>query len=363
LGRSLVLEGPRTLRLQPEEQPELGPRDIRARALISGISHGTELSLYRGSSAFHDLYFDRELRAFVQQDPPRPAYPATLGYEMVGVVEATGAAVSEVVTGDLVHMGMPHREVTVLDVDAALQMTYPLVRLPSTAPGDRWLFVSLASVALVALHDARVKLGDHVAVMGLGAIGLLVVQLARLAGAASVTAVDPVPARRELALRLGAAVALDPAGGAEGAGPAMKRAAGRGVDVAIETSGNTSALQDAIAATILGGTVVTVGFYQGGAPELRLGAEWHHNRLEMVSSMGAWGAPHRNHPAWDRARVARTAVGMLASGQLQVDEFPIRRFPFEDAVDAYRWLDEHPDEAIKVALTYDRGNRAGGEDP
>ena len=39
--------------------------------------------------------------------------------------------------------------------------------------------------------------------------------------------------------------------------------------------------------------VVTVGFYQGGAPELRLGEEWHHNRLEMVSSMGAWGAPHR----------------------------------------------------------------------
>ncbi len=71
--------------------------------------------------------------------------------------------------------------------------------------------------------------------------------------------------------------------------------------------------------------------------------------------MGAWGAPHRSHPAWDRARVARTVVGMLASGRLRTDDFPIRRFPFDEAVEAYRWLDEHPDEAIKVALTYDGG--------
>ena len=53
--------------------------------------------------------------------------------------------------------------------------------------------------------------------------------------------------------------------------------------------------------------------------ELRLGEEWHHNRLEMVSSMGAWGAPHRAYPAWDRPRVMRTVVDLLASGALRVD--------------------------------------------
>jgi 2-desacetyl-2-hydroxyethyl bacteriochlorophyllide A dehydrogenase len=352
IARSLVLEGPRSLSLKEEPAHDLCPRDIRVRALLSGISHGTELSLYRGSSAFHDYYFDWDLRAFVRPDPPRPAYPATLGYEMVGVVEEAGAAVSEVVAGDLVHVGMPHREETMVDVDAALRATYPLVRLPTSTPSTRWLFVSLGMVALVALHDARVKLGDHVAVMGLGAIGLLVVQLARLAGVASVTAVDPVESRRELAREFGAAQVLDPADVAGGIGPAIKRLGGRGVDVAIETSGSTSALQDAISATGLGGTVVTVGFYQGGAPELRLGQEWHHNRLEMVSSMGAWGAPHRSHPAWDRLRIARTVVGLLSSDQLSVDALPIKYFPFEEAVDAYDWLDEHPDEAIKVALTY-----------
>jgi threonine dehydrogenase-like Zn-dependent dehydrogenase len=57
---------------------------------------------------------------------------------------------------------------------------------PRRSP-ERWLFVSLGMVALVATHDARVKVGDHVAVFGLGAIEPLVVPLARMAGAAGVT--------------------------------------------------------------------------------------------------------------------------------------------------------------------------------
>jgi threonine dehydrogenase-like Zn-dependent dehydrogenase len=125
------------------------------------------------------------------------------------------------------------------------------------------------------------------------------------------------------------------------------------VDVAVETSGSSAALHGTIAAAGLGGRVVTVGFYQGGAPELRLGEEWHHNRLDMISSMGAWGAPHRDFPAWDRQRVARTVVDLLAAGRLDVDAFPLRHFPFDAAAEAYGWLDAHPDEAIKVVLTYD----------
>jgi 2-desacetyl-2-hydroxyethyl bacteriochlorophyllide A dehydrogenase len=349
--------------LHDEELPGLAPRAIRVGTLLSGISHGTELSLYRGTSAFADRVFDRGLRAFVRPDPPRPTYPATLGYELVGTVEEAGADVHELQPGDLVHIGAPHRDEAVLDLDAAAASTYPPVRLPGDAPLERWLFVSVGAVALVAAHDARIKLGDHVAVVGLGAIGLLLVQMARLAGARRVTAVDPVASRRELALELGADEAIDPLAAPDGAGAAIKRSAGRGVDVAVETSGTTAGLHDAVAAPRLGGTVVTVGFYQGGAPELRLGEEWHHNRLEMVSSMGAWGAPHRVYPAWDRPRVMRTVVELLASGELRVDALPVRRFPFEQAVDAYGWLDVNPNEAVKVALTYDGINpaQAGGE--
>ena len=63
MGRVLVLEGPRTLRLRDEDAPELAPRAIRVRALVSGISHGTELNLYRGTSAFADREFDCPMSA------------------------------------------------------------------------------------------------------------------------------------------------------------------------------------------------------------------------------------------------------------------------------------------------------------
>jgi len=359
VARALVLEGPRSLRLRDADAPRLRPREIRVRALLSGISHGTELNLYRGTSAFADRVFDRELRALVRPDPPRPAYPAQLGYAMIGVVAEVGSAVDEPAVGDLVHVGAPHGEQAVLDVDSAAVATYPLVRLPAGDPPPWAPFLSLAAVALVGLHDARLKLGDRIAVVGLGAIGLLLVQMARLSGAGRVTALDPVASRRELALALGADDALD-VDYPDGAGAAVKRLLGHGVDVAVETSGAAAGLHDAIAATGLGGTVVTVGFYQGGAPELRLGEEWHHNRLDMVSSMGAWGAPHRAHPAWDRPRVMQTVVDLFSSGKLRIDSLPIRKFPFEQAVDAYAWLDSNPNEAVKVTLTYDGTNSAAG---
>lgn len=361
MARALVLEGPRSVRLRDEEITPLKARDVRVRALLSGISIGTELSLYRGNSSFASTVFDRQLRAFVRPDPPAPPYPAPLGYETVGVVEEVGAEVSELAVGDLVHVGTPHGEEVVLDVDAAAHTSYPLVRLPGDAPLERWLFVSLGAVALVALHDARLKLGDHVAVVGLGAIGLLLVQMARLAGAERVTAIEPVASRRALGLELGAHCAIDPGNSPDGAGAALKRMAGRGADVSIETSGNTEGLHGAIAAAGLGGTVVTVGFYQGGAPKLFLGEEWHHNRLDMVSSMGAWGAPHRAYPAWDRPRVMQTVVDLLASERVRVDGLGVKRFAFEEAVGAYRWLDANPREAVKVALAYNGRNRTSGD--
>lgn len=356
MARALQLDGPRALRLCDVPAAALGPREIRVKALVSGISHGTELSLYRGTSAFADRVFDRGLRAFVTPDEPAATYPAPLGYELVGRVDEAGPDVDELAAGDLVHVGAPHREAATLDLDTAAGSTYPPVRLPEDGPLERWLFVSVGAVALVAAHDAQIKLGDHVAVIGLGAIGLLLVQMARLAGAARVVAVDPVPARRDLALALGADAAFD----TDDPGVAIKRSTGRGVDVAVETSGATAGLQAAVSAPGLGGRVVTVGFYQGGAPELRLGEEWHHNRLDMVSSMGAWGAPHRASPAWDRPRVMQAVVDLLASDAVRTDALPVRHFPFAQAVDAYGWLDDNPNEAVKVALTYDGLDPAGG---
>jgi 2-desacetyl-2-hydroxyethyl bacteriochlorophyllide A dehydrogenase len=353
VARTLILDGPHRLRLVDQPSRPLLPSEIRLRSRLSGVSHGTELSLYRGTSAFTDKVFDRGLRAFVAPHAgSTSAYPVTLGYEMVSEVVEVGDEVTEVSVGDLVHTGTPHQEETVLDVHASLQATYPLVVLPTAERMERGVFVSLAAVALQAVHDAEIKLGDTVSVHGLGAIGGLAVQMCRLDGIQNVFGVDPDPDRRKLAAGFGASHVLDPADSKPLGLQIREVNDGRGVDVAIEISGSDRGLQGALSAAGLGGTVVAAGFYQGGAGNVRLGEEFHHNRLSLIASIGAWGAPHRHAPLWDRRRMLDTAVRLLYTDRVSVESMLTRRIPFDEAPQAYRWLDTHPQGAVKVVLEY-----------
>jgi 2-desacetyl-2-hydroxyethyl bacteriochlorophyllide A dehydrogenase len=353
MPRTLVLEGVEQLELVERPSAPLKPGEARLRSRLSGISHGTELSLYRGTSAFTDKVFDRGLRAFVSPHAgAASAYPVTLGYEMVSEVVEVGSDVEAVAVGDLVHTGTPHQEETVLDVAESLATTYPLVVLPTDERLERALFISLSSVALQAVHDAQLKLGDAVSVHGLGAIGLMAVQMCLLEGIQNVYAVDPDPARRELARRFGATDVLDPTADETVALQVRDRNHGRGVDVAIDVSGSDRGLQGALEAAGLGATVVAAGFYQGGAANLHLGEEFHHNRLSLIASIGGWGTPNRHAPLWDRRRVLDVATRLLYTDRVSVEGLLTRTFPFAEAPEAYRWLDAHPQEAVKVALDY-----------
>ncbi len=176
-------------------------------------------------------------------------------------------------------------------------------------------------------------------------------QLARLDGAAWIDAIDPIAARRDLAQRFGVDQALDPE--SDDAGLAIKSASKhRGADVAIECSGHDAALHEAIRSVRKAGRVVAAGFYQGGAQSLRLGEEWHHNRITMVSSMAVWDCPHRHYPLWDRPRVEEVVIGLLASGRLRTDGLITHRLPFTRAAEAYALIDQRPSDVIKVAFTY-----------
>jgi threonine dehydrogenase-like Zn-dependent dehydrogenase len=352
-ARVLTVDGPRRLRFSAGDADRpLRPGEVRLRSVLSGVSHGTEMNLYRGASPFDSRTFDPDLRAFVPANGTPDTDPRTIGYEMVSRVEEVAPNVDHVAVDDLVHTGTPHQDRTVVSLPEMRRFGYPLVVLPPNADPRPALFVSLGSVALQAIHDARIKVGDAVAVSGLGAIGLLVVQLAIRNGAERVIALDPVPARRELAASLGATDVLDPTG-EPAVGALVKRTnGGRGVDTAIETAGVAAALHGAIGSVTVGGRIVSVGFYQGDAVGLRLGEEWHHNRPTMVSSMGVWGCPHRDYPAWDRSRLTDTVVRLLYGGALATAPLISVIVPFEEAIEAYRAIDNDPAGTLKVGLAY-----------
>ena len=352
----LTLVGPRSLEIRElEPQSALRPGQARLRSVVSGISHGTELNLYRGTSPFHDKDFDREARLFRPRSKGSE-YPHGIGYELVSEIVEVAPDVTALSVGDLVHSPNGHADELVVDVERVMTAELPLTKLPPTDKPERGVFLALAGVALNATHDANVKLGDTVVVSGLGVIGQLIVQLARLNGATGVIGVDPVAARRELAETLGATATIDPRAVEESVGWSVREAnGGVGVDTAIETSGTYRGLQAAIASVGVGGRVVSVGYYRGDAgTDLALGEEWHHNRPQLVSSMGVWGCPHRDHPRWNRPRISATVSDLLFGGQLRVDELLTERVPFTDAPTAYAKLDADPEATMKIALTYGR---------
>jgi 2-desacetyl-2-hydroxyethyl bacteriochlorophyllide A dehydrogenase len=345
----LILTEPRTVELAAYDEPRLGPSDVRAEGILSGMSHGTELSLYRGRSPFDGKRFDLDSRLFVDTDDAASSYPMRLGYEWVGVVREAGPEVRAVRVGDLVHLALPHRETHTATISD--DPSRPWTVLPPELDPGHGALLQTGTIALQAIHDARIKIGDRVAIFGLGTFGLLAVQLARLGGAGWIAAVDPIERRRELAATFGADCTLDPAA-CDAGGEIHAAAGGSGVDVAIEFSGRYAALHQALRSARHAGCVVAAGFYTGPAgSELRLGEEWHHNRLTLVSSMSGWGSPHRE-AGWDRPRLRSAVLDLIASGRLDVGAFVTQRFPFARAAEAFDLIDSKPEETLRVVLTY-----------
>lgn len=329
-----------------EDRPPEG-NEVLVRTLVSGIKHGTELNMYRGTLPFADELWDADLRLFrfpESNEQVPPFFPHTLGSWAAGVVMATGPGVTSFKKGDRVHGEWKHRETILIDAEKL----YPV---PDGVDLDRMVFSDPARFALGAIHDAQIKLGDKVAIFGLGAIGMLAVQMARMNGASQVIALDVLPGRIELARQLGATEVVNPA--ACDAGRTIKELTrGKGVDVAIEISGAYPALQHAIRGVHKEGLVVTASYYGDAVNRIDLSREWHHNRVTIRSSMPVWGCSHRCQPMWDLLRLERTAVDMLAEGKLQVDKMIGARIPFKEAARAYEIIDTNPNEKIKILLMY-----------
>ncbi len=341
--KEFVVTAPRQIQFREYEERPLKPDEVRLRAVVSGIKHGTEMALYRGKTPFLDRAFDRDLRLFLPRETDANFYPINLGSWLVGEVIEVGTEVMRFKVGDLAHGEMAHRPTNVRPESA-------LFPLRTGMKPEHALFTDPAIFALTAVHDAQLKVGDHVAIFGMGALGLLALQIARMNGAERIIAVDMLENRLAMAQQLGADLTLNPSQG--DVALAIKEQTGKkGVDVAIEISGAYPALQAAIRCIQPGGVIVTASYYSG-SPQVELGAEWHHNRPTLISSMPVWGMPHRCAPLWDLRRVEQTALRLIESERLQVAPLISKRFRYEDAAQAYQFIDEHPQDTLKTLLDY-----------
>jgi threonine dehydrogenase-like Zn-dependent dehydrogenase len=335
--------------LQDYDLPPLGPGDVQVRIELAAPKHGTESHIWSGN-VNRGRRWDPELRMFL--DPPpgnAPSRPPLMrvGNMAVGVVEEIGTGVEEIRPGDRVYGYMPVREVH--------QTSSPRLRpLAGGLTPEAAVCTDPAHVAFVAVRDGKVRLGDRVAVFGLGAIGLLTVQAARASGAECVVAVDPLAARRERALRMGADAAFEPSAG--DVALAIKEATGRrGVDVAIETSGADRAMHEAIRCIMQCGTVVAVGWGSGTGAGLYLGEEFHVNRPTIVASQASshWGNPDRDHPLWDERRAQEACAELFRRGKLSPQGILDPIVSLDEAPEVLQAVRPDPGRVLKIGIRLD----------
>jgi threonine dehydrogenase-like Zn-dependent dehydrogenase len=332
---------------------ELLPGQVRIRTLYSGISAGTELTAYRGTNPYLTRSWDPDLKMFQDSGPSAPAYPLDgWGYSEVGQVTEVRPPDSEkgqsdtdrpLEVGDVVWGIWGHRSEAVLAADALDGH-----RVPSGLDPLAAAFVRVGAIALNGVLAADLGVGSTVAIFGQGVIGLLATRFAALNGA-TVIAVDGIASRRDHARAWGAAQVFEPSDGL--ALRIRELTGGRGTDCAIELSGNYAALRDAMRAVGPDGTVVASGFYQGDAAAIRLGDEFHHNRVQLIASQ-IGSVPNRLRARWDVARLQQTVLDALERGSVDASALVTHRFALADAAEAYRMLDADPSAALQVVLEF-----------
>jgi L-iditol 2-dehydrogenase len=188
-------------------------------------------------------------------------------------------------------------------------------------------------IAIHAVDLAHLKAGMTVGVFGCGAIGLLIVQLARLSGAAVVIATDKLVHRMEAACSLGATKAIHAVGAAEV--PEVMAAAGdRGVDVAFEVAGEQDAVETSFATVIPGGNVILVGI-----------------PAEDQTSFPASLARRKGLTIKLVRRMKHTyprAIELVSRGLVDVRSLVTHRFPLVKAAEAFEVAQRH--EGVKVMI-------------
>ncbi len=345
----LAITGPHQVEVLEYQDPPLEAHEVLVKTELASGKHGTTRAMFDDVN-FRGQEFDLQQRIFVEAKPgadrPRPSREAPwgTGNAGVGVVIAVGPEVTRWHIGDRVFGPMDVRETNICHED----------RLWALGDLDPELAVCFeaAYVPFNCIRESNIRLGDRVAVIGLGAIGLLATHMARLAGAEKVFSVDPLPNRREWAARNGADETFDPRDG-DIALRIHELTGGQGVDVAIESSGAYAALHTAIRSVRLGGTVCSAGFYQGEANGLWLGREWHHNRITVIVPHGCgWGHQPRDYPAWDVRRIEDTIVSMMRQGKLTAPGLINPIVPIYKGPDVWRQIEEAPSQVIKYAVRF-----------
>jgi threonine dehydrogenase-like Zn-dependent dehydrogenase len=328
VARAFWLREPGVGEIRPAEVAAPGPGEVRVRTLRSAVSRGTETLVFRGGVPTSQY---AAMRAPFQEGT-FPG-PVKYGYLNVGVVEEGPADL----LGRTVFCLHPHQTEYVVPRDA-------VVVVPEDIPPSRAVLAGTVETAVNALWDAAPLVGDRVAVVGGGMVGLCVARLLAGIPGVEVTVVDVDERRGEVADALGAGFAL----------PGVARG---GLDLVVHASATSAGLQRSLELLADEGTVLDLSWYGDGEVTLSLGGRFHSGRLSIRASQVGALAPARRA---NRAMRDRLVLALELLRDPAFDILVSGCSPFEDLPEVLRDLTDGSLPALCHTISYDEPGREGG---
>jgi 2-desacetyl-2-hydroxyethyl bacteriochlorophyllide A dehydrogenase len=341
--KAVVFSGPGQVEIRDLPNPTVRSGHVLIETHFSAISTGTELLVLDGRlpEGYGGLI----------------KFPLVPGYENVGRIAELGSDITGMQVGDWVvcegAASFPgvhscwggHSEFVLAPVSEVFV-------LPDAFEPRHGLFTVLTSIAVHAAQRGQVSLGQSVAVLGQGVVGLLAVQVARAMGASEVVAIDRLPQRLEVSTRVGAdqTVLVDSCSELE---ERIRRLAeGRGFDVVIEASGSSSLAEVAPRLCRERGRLVLAGMYTDP-----VGFDYwdlYTREIDVMASRQA--GPRQQMPdsyyRWTWRRTHEESLRLLADGRIEVEPLITHRLPIDEIATGYEALRESPSSTIKVVLAW-----------
>lgn len=319
---ALVLHGPRDLRFESFRLPDLAADEVRLKVHACGVC-GTDIHLFHGEGgAFEN------------------AYPLIMGHEFSGTVEAVGAAVTHLSVGQRVAVD-PNVYCGYCSACLRGDVHYceNMMGIGTTRPGGfaehcqvpaKACYVLPEGVSLEAgammeplsccLHGAKrsgITPGSTVAIIGFGAIGQMMFQLAHVMGAARIIVVEPIESKRKKALAQGAALAVSPDEVSSGA------LANERIESVIECVGRKVSMEMAVGLAANQGTVMLFGLTAPGT------------KLEILAFEDLFKKELTLTASFINPLVGQQVLALLDQGRIDMDSVITDRIPLEDAIQVF----------------------------
>ncbi len=284
--------------------------------------------------------------------------PMPLGYSAAGIITEVAADVSDLQVGDRVAVAgagyANHAEVNFVPKNL-------VAKIPDNVTFREAAYTTVASIALQGIRLAKPQLGDQVAVIGLGLIGLITVQLLKANGC-RVIGFDPDASKVELAKKVGIDEAVTSMGD-ERVHAVEKFTGGRLADCTIITASTSSNDPVELSGEITRGkgTVVAVcavgmdiprDVYYHKELELKISMSYGPGRYDPSYEEGGIDYPY-NYVRWTEQRNMQAVLEMMSQKSLDVNALTTHHFEIGDALNAYDMIQEKKEEFVGIILDYD----------